>query len=67
MSDLFIEPKGSKWSVKDLFNSVWMLNKYISVLLVKIRTRIGFKRKRETRMHTKNVKLKEKEKEEASN
>jgi hypothetical protein len=44
-----------------------MLNKYISVLLVKIRTRIGFKRKRETRMHTKNVKLKEKEKEEASN
>lgn len=65
MSDLFIEPKGSKWSVKDLFNSVWMLNKYISVLLVKIRTRIGVKRKRETRMHTKNVKLEEKE--EASN
>jgi hypothetical protein len=65
MSDLFIEPKGSKWSVKDLFNSVWMLNRYISVLLVKIRTRIGVKRKRETRMNTKNVKLEEKE--EASN
>jgi hypothetical protein len=46
MSDLFVDPKGSKWSVKDLFNSVWMLNKYINVLLVKIRSRIGVKWKR---------------------